>query len=331
MDKIPTKIKILLFTMIAGAGLIIASAFINVRGFANFGANIGQILGGQESNLIDSNSRESGSIKTQTAKSDIDQDGIPDDEEPLYETDPLNPDTDGDGFLDGEELAAGCSPTLPGPEDCINTIRALVPEKSLTEQFSELIAGGLFIGDLKTDSPNFSKSIAALGEEAMRRAAVLLTVDDSEIQIRQTSNDSQGDRQNYVNQMGQIVERYLIINTVSINQNAPLTEEGFINFDFAKNIEALNRLYNEISNISAPSSWLDFHKQVLKFIKMSQLYYQNLRDFQEDPLKAMLTLSNASLISGGYQTLISTALNKIREQHLELPPNSILDLLSNRK
>ena len=56
--------------------------------------------------------------------SDDDNDGIADvDEIELYETDPLHPDTDGDGFSDGEEIAAGSNPlnstSLPVEPDSV--------------------------------------------------------------------------------------------------------------------------------------------------------------------------------------------------------------------
>jgi hypothetical protein len=49
------------------------------------------------------------------AVSDDDADGLTNEEEILlYGTDPLNPDTDGDGYTDGEEVAAGYDPNGPG-------------------------------------------------------------------------------------------------------------------------------------------------------------------------------------------------------------------------
>ncbi len=48
------------------------------------------------------------------AGDDRDQDGLTDlDEMRVYGTDPLSPDTDGDGMSDGEEVAAGMDPTDP--------------------------------------------------------------------------------------------------------------------------------------------------------------------------------------------------------------------------
>lgn len=45
---------------------------------------------------------------------DIDADGLPDSWEALYGADLTNPDTDGDGFLDGEEVNSGYNPAGPG-------------------------------------------------------------------------------------------------------------------------------------------------------------------------------------------------------------------------
>lgn len=43
---------------------------------------------------------------------DTDNDGLSDDQEALYYTNPKSADTDGDGFLDGIEVASGYSPTM---------------------------------------------------------------------------------------------------------------------------------------------------------------------------------------------------------------------------
>ncbi len=45
---------------------------------------------------------------------DSDEDGLSDDMEILYKTDKNNPDTDGDGYTDGEEVKNGYDPALPG-------------------------------------------------------------------------------------------------------------------------------------------------------------------------------------------------------------------------
>lgn len=48
---------------------------------------------------------------------DLDNDGLTNDQERLYKTDPLNPDTDADGYRDGVEVATGYDPTKVSEED----------------------------------------------------------------------------------------------------------------------------------------------------------------------------------------------------------------------
>ena len=50
---------------------------------------------------------------------DADKDGLTNREESTWNTDFENPDSDGDGFLDGEEVASGHDPLKPGPDDAL--------------------------------------------------------------------------------------------------------------------------------------------------------------------------------------------------------------------
>lgn len=50
---------------------------------------------------------------------DDDNDGLPNAEEARWGSDPRNPDTDGDGTNDGDEVAASRNPTIAGPNDAL--------------------------------------------------------------------------------------------------------------------------------------------------------------------------------------------------------------------
>lgn len=54
---------------------------------------------------------------------DSDQDGLTNDEEQLYGTDPQKADTDGDGYSDGAEVRSGYDPLKPSPGDKIFTVK----------------------------------------------------------------------------------------------------------------------------------------------------------------------------------------------------------------
>jgi hypothetical protein len=66
-------------------------------------------------------SAQNASSGTSNIMLDSDQDGLTDQEEKLYGTDPHNPDTDGDGYMDGAEVKAGYNPLKPAPGDKIGT------------------------------------------------------------------------------------------------------------------------------------------------------------------------------------------------------------------
>lgn len=64
---------------------------------------------------------ENSSQGTKNIFQDSDQDGLSDEEEKLYGTDPHRADTDGDGYSDGAEVKSGYDPTKPAPGDKIVT------------------------------------------------------------------------------------------------------------------------------------------------------------------------------------------------------------------
>src|SRR3989344_6442952 len=99
------------------------------------------------------------SLSDQTLFQDFDQDGLSNEEEKLYGTDPEKSDTDGDSYSDGTEVRSGYNPLVPAPGDRIvdpnntttNTTTNLttsvakdfvdlVQKKSLTEDVDNEIA-----------------------------------------------------------------------------------------------------------------------------------------------------------------------------------------------
>ncbi len=74
---------------------------------------------------------------------DSDQDGLTNEEEKTYETDPYKSDTDGDGYSDGVEVSSGYNPLKKAPGDKIVTneettsVAGTSTEKTTTEDGSE--------------------------------------------------------------------------------------------------------------------------------------------------------------------------------------------------
>ena len=64
---------------------------------------------------------------------DSDQDGLTDQQEKLIGTDPHNPDTDNDGYFDGEEAKSCYNPMKPAPGDKLTTDQCAAMQKILTD------------------------------------------------------------------------------------------------------------------------------------------------------------------------------------------------------
>lgn len=92
-------------------------------------------------------------------EADDDRDGLTLREEEYWRTDPKNPDSDGDGFLDGEEVASGHHPLTAGPNDWLDR------GKNITSRTLELALGGALAGDLtSTDSATYEEAVQALAD-----------------------------------------------------------------------------------------------------------------------------------------------------------------------
>jgi hypothetical protein len=124
----------------------------------------------------------------QQSKRDSDHDGLADIDEPIYSTDITNPDTDGDGLVDGLEVALGSDPLDPLSGDITGYIVGLYPATSEIDI------------DLEVDLASVNLQINALLEVNNQR----FVVDVTDGQIFSTSYISSNPAIASVNSMGVI-------------------------------------------------------------------------------------------------------------------------------
>jgi len=86
--------------------------------------------------------------KIKLEKSDFDKDGLSDRMELNFKTDPKNPDTDGDGYSDGEEIAAGYNPL----DQATGAKLAKRIEINLKKQELSYFLGGVRLGKFPVSS-----------------------------------------------------------------------------------------------------------------------------------------------------------------------------------
>jgi len=173
---------------------------------------------------------------------DSDQDGLSNEEEKSYGTDPNNPDTDGDGYSDGAEVKSGYDPLKPAPGDKIieskktdeaipqvlsesieKTIAENGDQVNLTQELSAKVVD--LVNTKSTNNENINiDDLSAISEQLTLNTSVTLDdlpeIDESTIKIKKQdySKLSQAEKTAKINEDN---TAYLVAVAYILANNAP--------------------------------------------------------------------------------------------------------------
>ena len=176
------KLKIVLGLLLVLAGFLVLRIGLYFKSSTN--SAVSALVKGV-SNSIDSD--------YDTTFIDNDQDGILDKDEAYYQTDPFNPDTDGDGYFDGEEIASGYNPTKKEEKK----VSGESNRYNVTEGLTKRLIGGMNAGEIdpsKGSSQIFSQNVDLLTLAALDEAVAKIgqsTKQTSNILLTDNSKESQ--------------------------------------------------------------------------------------------------------------------------------------------
>ena len=219
---------------------------------------------------------------------DTDHDGLPDSEESYWNTDFENPDTDGDGFLDGEEVISQHDPTIPAPND------ALV-DSNITQKIADLTLGGLIEGSLKVSDPNFEGSVDDLTLAVTNEGLVsfIPSLDISQVKTIESTKESQD---LYMQQTSIIWEDFTKALYEEINDIGPkldLMNNGgmgnpeFINY-FLSQREIFNSIAQKGMRLQVPGNLVSKHLDFMAYILQFSEVNQSLAQGKDDPIRASM-------------------------------------------
>lgn len=292
--NIVAAVLLLLFGISIGAYLVLKSK----SGSANFLEQLTQNIG--QGDIIN----------------DADFDGLNEWEEKIHKTDPNNPDTDGDGYLDGEEVASGHDPTKKAPDDKIldgsentNAAKRKRPNPgNLSQTLSYLLGKEIDIDPLNLASAQNPIALEETINEAMdEKVAAALQMasanflsefippfekEQSEFEIA-LKNDLAA-IQNYAKETsGKLGELDFCQNINNPKNEMEVIKESIETKNFEQ-IKCLSksylRAYQETIKTPPPLDWLDIHKQFLSIYWGLHKVHQYLPEFENDPLKGILIL-----------------------------------------
>lgn len=258
---------------------------------------------------------------------DADTDGLKNWEEEIYKTDPRNPDTDGDGYLDGEEIASGYDPAIKAPDDALEGTDASVPRqapKNLTVYLAQILSQKISAGEIDPTSLNtidsqsdptipynqeiINEALAQIGERAKKYFALpLVKVEDISVSSSPTTYEAIGA---YIAAMGQAVGENQELSRINKSEvdiikdaiESKNTEEiSILRSSTQKNIE-------NVKAITAPQGFEGLHAQQIAIFMLEEKIFDAVIHFNEDPAMAAAALETYQQLLTIYQAF-SEALN----------------------
>lgn len=222
---------------------------------------------------------------------DSDKDGLIDRDEVYWRTDINNPDTDGDGFKDGEEVLTGHNPLVKGPDDFLD------PTQNATQRITELAIGGILAGDLDPSSPNYEASVKMLAEEMATQYGRTITIPRDTLQIIADSDEVKIE---YARTMSTAFLKIILpaindTNTffdtygdIPLASRSWVTENPKLYGAFSKEARRLASVMQDralkIVAIPVPKLFEPQHVGAVTMLRAQQRYYELLAAFKEDPL-----------------------------------------------
>ena len=251
---------------------------------------------------------------------DADHDGPSNRDESYWNTDFENPDTDGDGFLDGEEVASGHDPLKPGPDDLLDT------SKNITAKVSNLIIGGLYTKDLKPGINNqkYDQAVSDLSLSVIDDFYSTQVSADTSLNLIDSSTEDQAQ---YLKNVSLVIKENLLDFPKKLDTSKGLVEQSSFFLDKANQYDAS---YKNLSSMPVPKNWESVHKTALDILNRLSINYTFMGSFAGDPLKSIVAMNEVQQnIQPEIKSLLREVQSRIKENKLNLDGDfyNVLNLL----
>lgn len=261
---------------------------------------------------------------------DSDQDGLTDEEEKMYGTDPKNRDTDADSYSDGAEVKAGYDPKIPAPGDRLADFKN--QENNSSDEAGTAPAGENLtaaisqkIADLPTDTEISIDDIQTMIDESLTQHDISeeipeVSIDD--IKIKEQNYGKYSDEEAKKRKKEDFADYISAIFYIfASNSPEPITSatdassamiNTFQNILFAislRNSESLEdisrsgeRILEQLNEVEVPEDLVDFHIKALQYA----MYAQGLKSsIKSDPTDPLSDIANLSKIQAFIQSVLS--------------------------
>lgn len=275
------------------------------------------VVGGVRSTLL------SGSIQTlPPIDDDTDDDGLSDIDESYWNTDFQNPDSDGDGFIDGEEVVSRHDPTVAGPNDKMS-------ELNMTQKAANLAISGLVEGSLKPSSPNYISSLDIVSLAVIDDGLKTFISYPEDLTLN-TIEPSQENQQTYIAALEPVWEQFfkaLADEIHNLGTKLELTNDGgysnpaFVSYFISKRDE-FNSISNNWKAVLVPSNWQEEHTLFLELILGMTKINEAIAKGGDDPLRATMGLTLLIDLVERFPKVLNIYSKKIKAENI---PNNLFN------
>lgn len=251
---------------------------------------------------------------------DSDQDGLSDQEEAVYGTNPRVADSDHDGYSDGAEIKSGYDPLIPAPGDRITketeTVSAdSATETSLTKEVAQKI---LTLTNDTTATDEESQQISldqvkTLIDESLQPQtadAELPAIDIKELKILKQNYTGTAEKiaakkkADFINYAVGVYYVFSsnsqtpIVSTGDMPKTITLISQQIITAMTTGDFKSLNglsasaeKIYEQMKSIEVPEEMVEAHIKMLQFAKYAVTIKDSMNSNSQDPLAQIASLS----------------------------------------
>lgn len=240
---------------------------------------------------------------------DQDTDGLADWLEEFYGSNLNNPDTDGDGTNDGDEISQKRNPIIAGPDDVLLTKNDFIntdvdmtkfasgtlTDKTSIELFSQYITlkkQGL----IKPEQG--AQMIEQISKNAVQQSSLKPIYFKENLNIVVSTKESISA---YAERLSQIALGYF--STMDLHKNLP-------SLAYMTKVSEQYKLYGqEASQMSVPDVFVDAHLTLINQLNNTSIFFNSVAKGEEDPVTAMIISAQYQSIEVGELSVYTTLAN----------------------
>lgn len=260
-----------------------------------------------------------------TDTGDNDQDGLNNSEELVWGTDASNPDTDGDGYLDGEEVAANHDPKKPAPDDLLTPASTPGPAAGgvpapltglTTTNIASYFADNL---DLAAEAPNLTNEYNNQYPEADRSPATMSDFAGKQAIITKLPRPQDSALPETKETTPALVAQYLAVaNNQSALANSSIYSEAQYELFRNNNATVMNNIAGTINvyrgslqKVPVPEIAAPAHVMLLGYTDLLANTFEKIALWNEDPVTSMVASRQLEAIDRIYYPIIQNELQRL--------------------